>query len=316
MLDLRRLRVFREVATRRSFSDAALALDYTQSSVSQHVTNLERELGVTLLDRGARPVRVTEAGELVLRHADDLLGRAAAVERELAGLAGGETGTLRLGGFYTAWATFLPTAVAAYSRTHPRVQLDLRQLEPEPAVRALRSGQLDLALVYHYGEIPDGDGIAWTHLLDDAYAVALPAGHPLAAAEAVALADLARERWVSPPPEAPYTRVLRALCRDEGGFDPHVAYETGDVAMAQPLVAAGLAVALLPDLALRPRHAGVAVRPLAGAPAARAVDVGRIAGRRIPTAGPMLDALREVGEKWRRGESNPQLRRAKAPCSH
>jgi DNA-binding transcriptional LysR family regulator len=294
MLDLRRLRVFREVATRRSFSDAALALDYTQSSVSQHVTNLERELGVTLLDRGARPARVTEAGAVVLRHADDLLGRAAAVERELAGLAGGETGTLRLGGFYTAWATFLPAAVAAYSRAHPRVQLDLRQLQPEPAVRALRSGDLDLALVYHYGETPGGEGIAWTHLLDDPYAVALPAGHPLAAEEAVALADLARERWVSPPADTQYTRILRALCREEGGFDPHVAYETGDVAMAQPLVAAGLAVALLPDLALRPHHAGVAVRPLAGAPTPRAVEVGRIAGRRVPTADAMLAALREA----------------------
>ena len=130
MIDLRRLHVFRAVATQRSFSAAASALNYTQSSVSQHVTNLERELGVTLLDRGARPVRLTDAGEIVLDHAEDLLGRAATIERELAGLAGGEAGTLRLGGFFTAWATFMPAAVAAYSRDRPRVQLDLRQLEP------------------------------------------------------------------------------------------------------------------------------------------------------------------------------------------
>src|SRR4051794_28340650 len=150
MIDLRRLDVFRAVAEHRSFSAAAAALNYTQSSVSQHVTNLERQLGVSLLDRSARPVAVTDAGELVLRHAEDLLGRAATIERDLAGLAQGESGLLRLGGFYTAWATFMPAAVAAYSRDRPRVQLELRQLEPAPARRTLRAGDLDLAVVYRF----------------------------------------------------------------------------------------------------------------------------------------------------------------------
>src|SRR3954464_3597947 len=108
MMDLRRLDVFRAVAEHRSFSAAAAALNYTQSSVSQHVTNLERELGTTLLDRGARPVRLTEAGETVLRHAEDLLSRAASIERDLAGLTGGESGTLRLAGGYAGSATVLP----------------------------------------------------------------------------------------------------------------------------------------------------------------------------------------------------------------
>src|SRR3954447_930042 len=132
MLDLRRLHVFHAVATHRSFSAAATALDYTQSSVSQHVTNLERELGVRLIDRSARPVEPTEAGELVLRHAEDLLGRATSIERERAALRHGERGTLRVGVFYAAWATFMPEAVAAFSRARPRVQLELRQLEPGP----------------------------------------------------------------------------------------------------------------------------------------------------------------------------------------
>src|SRR3954452_1226790 len=99
MIDLRRLDVFRAVAAHRSFSAAAAALNYTQSSVSQHVTNLERQLGVTLLDRGARPVAVTEAGELARRPAENLLARASSIEHELAGLAQGEAGHLRLGGF-------------------------------------------------------------------------------------------------------------------------------------------------------------------------------------------------------------------------
>src|SRR4051812_40580719 len=120
MIDLRRLEVFRAVAQQRSFSAAAAALNYTQSSVSQHVTNLERQLGVTLLDRTARPVAPTAAGNVVLRHAEELLGRASSIERELGALAGGETGHLRLGGFFTAWATFIPAAVASVRRRAPR----------------------------------------------------------------------------------------------------------------------------------------------------------------------------------------------------
>src|SRR3954449_8311935 len=295
MMDLRRLDVFRAVAAHRSFSAAALALNYTQSSVSQHVTNLERELGVSLLDRSARPVALTQAGELVLRHAEDLLGRAASIERDLAGLAQGETGQLRLGGFYTAWATFMPAAVAAYSRERPRVQLELRQLEPEPAIRRLRAGELDLAVVYRFIGVPDDlddDRLERTHLADDPLSVALPAGHPLAERDEIALADLADERWVSPPPDAPYSRLLRQLCREHGGFEPDVGFETADIAMAQPLVAAGLAVAMLPDLGMRPRHEGVMVRPLASVPPARAVAVARLAGRPPPTAEPMIEALR------------------------
>jgi DNA-binding transcriptional LysR family regulator len=292
MLDLRRLQIFREVAARRSFSAAALALDYTQSSVSQQITVLENELGVTLLDRGVRPVRMTEAGEAVLRHAEELLGRATAVERELAGLTGGDVGVLRVAGFFTAWATFMPDAVADYSRAYPRVALELHQLEPDPAIRGLRAGDLDLIVTYRFGERePDDTGIEWIHLLDDPHAVALPRAHRLAGRKAVALRDLAGEKWVSPPPDTPYMQDFRRRCRDEGGFDPDVAYETPDVAMAQPLVAAGLAVALLPALGLRPRHAGVVSKRLRSGTSARAVDIGRIAGRRTPTAGPMVEAL-------------------------
>src|SRR4051795_11851887 len=295
MMDLRRLDVFRAVAEHRSFSAAAATLNYTQSSVSQHVTNLERELGVTLLDRSARPVAVTQAGELVLRHAEDLLGRASSIERDLAGLAQGEAGLLRLGGFYTAWATFMPAAVAAYSHERPRVQLELRQLEPEPAVRRVRAGDLDLAVVYRFLGVPDhlaDERVEWLHLADDPLSVALPSDHPLTSRDEVALADLADERWVSPPPDTSYSRLLRRLCQDHGGFEPDVGFETADIAMAQPLVASGLAVAMLPDLGMRPRHEGVVVRPLASVPPARAVAVARLAGRRNPTAEPMIEALR------------------------
>jgi DNA-binding transcriptional LysR family regulator len=300
MLDLRRLRVFREVAARRSFSGAALALDYTQSSVSQQVTALERELGVTLLDRAQRPVRPTHAGEVVLRRAEELLGQAGAIVEELAALTGGQTGTLRAGGFSTAWKTFLPEAVAAFSRAHPRVQLELDQLEPDAALRAVRAGDLDLAVVYRFPEPTErgqDDGLEWTHLLDDPYALVLPTGHPLARRRRVGLADLAEEHWVSPPASVPYSRSLRELCQREGGFTPTVTYETRDISMAQPLVAAGLAVGLLPALSLAQRHPGVTVRSLPSAPLARSVSIVRLAGRRTPAAAPMIAELRSAAAR-------------------
>jgi DNA-binding transcriptional LysR family regulator len=286
-----RLRVFREVARHRSFSAAAAALNYTQSSVSQQVTNLERELRTTLFDRTSRPVELTPAGEIVLRHAEELLGRAAAIQRELDAIGAGEAGTLRLGGFYTAWTSFLPRAVASYSRAHPQVHLDLRQLEPEPALRALRAGELDLAVTYRYE--PVADELERIELFDDPFVVALPAAHRLAGRRSVRFADLARERWVSPPPDTPHTRLLVRLCREQG-FEPDVAFETIDVATAQPLVAADLAISVLPLLAASPVLDGVVIRPLAGKTPARTLDVVRVPGRQIPVVPAMVDAIRDA----------------------
>jgi len=225
----------------------------------------------------------------VLAHADALLAQADAVERELAALTKGESGTLRMGGFFTAWATFLPTGVAAFSRAHPG-GVELHQLEPAPAIRGVRAGELDLAVVYGFGS-PDEAALEWTHLLDDPYAVALPSRHRLAARREVTLADLAGERWVSPPSDTPYTQVLRRLCREHGDFEPDVAYETGDIAMAQPIVAAGLAVALLPALGLVPTHAGVTVRGLRSTPAARSVWTVEPPNRRARVTSAMNEAL-------------------------
>jgi len=295
MLSLNRLRTFKEVIDRRSFSAAAEALGYTQSSVSQQVSVLERDLGATLVDRTARPIRPTPAGSVVLSHADVLVGQALAVERELAALTRGEAGVLRIGGFFTAWATFLPKAVAAFSAAHPGPQLELQQLETEPALRALRAGELDVAVAYRLEQpLTGAERFRWTHLLDDPYAVALPAAHRLAGASSIRLAELAAERWVSPPPGENYADLLRRLCETHGGFTPAIAFQTEDVAMAQPLVAAGIAVALLPRLGLAPLHAGVIVRSLAEVPPARSIWAIEPAHRRTPGAATFVRALREA----------------------
>lgn len=294
MLDLRRLAIFREVAARRSFSGAALALSYTQSTVSQAVAELERDLGVTLLDRGSRPVRPTHAGELVLAHAGTLLGQARAIEDDLAALGSGDAGRLRLGAFLTAWTTFVPGAVAAFAAARPRVELEVEQVEPAAAMRRLRGGELDVAVTYRFdGPADDAEPdarFAAQHLRDDPYALVLPARHALARRRRLALSDLAGERWVLPPPSTPFTQTLLGLCR-EHGFTPVTAYETAEVAMAQPLVAAGLVVSVLPRLNLDRPHPGVVVRELPGGGLERSVWAVRLASRRVPAAQAMIGAL-------------------------
>src|SRR5437868_14588564 len=134
MLDVKRLRVLREVATQGSFSSAAEALDYTQSAVSQQIATLEREAGTVLVDRSARGVRLTEAGEALVRHADAILARLAEAESELEAIAGLRGGRLRLAAFESGASTLMPLAIAAFSQRHPAVEPSMTLAEPEEAV--------------------------------------------------------------------------------------------------------------------------------------------------------------------------------------
>jgi DNA-binding transcriptional LysR family regulator len=304
MLDLQRLRIFQAVAQRRSFSAAAMELSYRQSSVSEAVATLERELGVTLLDRSSRPVGLTPAGEVVLAHAEALLGQADAVESDLVALTRGDAGRLRLAGFYTAWSTFLPDAIADFVRSRPRVRLELEQLDPPAALRRLRAGELDLAVIYRFevgdpADDPDSR-LTSTHLAHDPYALAVPANSRLASKGRLTVGDLAGASWCTAPPGSSATVLLQKFCREHGGFEPKLEYPTEDVAMAQPLIAAGLAVALLPSLNLARPHPGVTVRELADVPPGRDVWCVGPASRRLPAALPMVEALARAAPRFQR----------------
>jgi len=309
MLDLQRLRIFQAVANRRSFSAAALELSYTQSSVSEAVAALERELGVTLLDRSSRPVGLTPAGDVVLGHAEALLGQADAIESDLGALTSGDMGRVRLAGFYTAWATFLPDAIAEFARSRSGVRLELEQLDPPEALRRLRTGELDLAVIYRFEPGDPADDrdsrLISTHLVHDPYALALPADGPLARKRRLEVEDLAKASWCTAPPGSSATRLLQRFCQDHGGFDPKLDYPTDDVAMAQPLIAAGLAVALLPWLNLARPHPGVAVRDLPHTPPGRDVWCVRPASRRLPAALPLVEALARAAARFRHSRRRP-----------
>src|ERR671925_1860068 len=158
MYDLRRLRAFHAVAERGSFSAAALELGYAQSVVSHHVAALEQEFGLTLVNRGTRPVSITDAGARLLRHAEAVLGHVTAAEDELRAIVGLEGGTLRVGAFLSACNSFVPPALARFEAAHPGVEILLEQVEEPDALRGLRSGHLDVAVVWREWQPPHGRG--------------------------------------------------------------------------------------------------------------------------------------------------------------
>jgi DNA-binding transcriptional LysR family regulator len=295
MHDLRRLRAFHAVAERRSFSEAALALGYAQSVVSHHVAALEQEFGLTLVDRARRPVGLTEAGERLREHAATLLGNVATAEEEMRGLAGLMTGTVRVGAFLTACTSFVPQALAAFETAHPEVTIQLEQLEPEPALRRLRAGDLDVAVVWEVPDDPESreePGLERAFLADDPYRIVLPAGHRLARRRRVSFSDLAGERFIAPPVEvAPGYRAMLDRLGGEGGFTPEIGYLVRDVTVGRAIVAEGLCVAFITDLVVEEPRPDVVVRALHDVDLARSVYATWLRGRRVPAIPAMVRAL-------------------------
>jgi DNA-binding transcriptional LysR family regulator len=301
MYDLRRLRAFHEVAERRSFSAAALELGYAQSVVSHHVAALEAEFGLTLVDRSTRPVGLTPAGDRLHRHAIAVLGSVTEAEDDLRALAGLQTGTLRLGAFLTALTSFVPPALAHFKAEAPRVEVQVEQLETRDALRRLRAGDLDLAVVYFNWPTvthPDAErGVSWRHLGDDPYRLVLSSEHHLARANRIRIEDLEHERFNSPSlagQGAQYHEMLVELC-DEGGFAPDVGYTVSDITVGRALVTAGLCIGIMPELTIPRPRPDVAVRPLPGTRQAhRAIFAAWLPNRRVPAVAPMLRQLKEA----------------------
>src|SRR4051812_964656 len=179
MLDVRRMRVLREVAVRGSFSAAAEALSFTQSAISQQIAALEREAGCTLVQRNARGVRLTEAGEALVRHAEAVLARLAEAEAELEAIAGLRGGRVRVASFESGGATLMPMAIALFREQYPEIELSMAMGEPEETEPQLKTGDVDLVIGFG-ARLEADDGIERHLLLEDPLLLVLPRDHPLA----------------------------------------------------------------------------------------------------------------------------------------
>ena len=301
MLDVRRMKVLREVAACGSFSAAAESLSFTQSAISQQVAALERETGTKLVERGPRGIRLTQAGEVLVKHADAVLARLSCAEEELQALAGLRGGRLALSTFQSAGATLVPRAVAAFHQRYPDVELALTQAEPAEATQLLRAGDLDLAIVYDFDGIPGGleEGLDAVHLIDDRYDLLLARDHPLADKARVRMADLADERWVNSTQGCGCRQAVVQACA-QAGFEPKVAFETDEILSVQALVANGMGVTLMPQLALTAVHPGVAVRPVGREAPIRHIYAARMRDAyRSPATQAMLQLLVDMAEEFR-----------------
>lgn len=255
MLDVTRLRVLLAVARHGSVTAAAGALHYAQPSVSHHLSRLEAETGARLVQRVGRGVRLTPAGLLLAERAEEILGRLDAAEAELASLSGLSAGRVRLAAFPSALGSFVPVAAARFAAAHPGVALSLVEAEPSEALRLLKAGEVDLAVVFDYGPSAD-DGVRLTPLFDE------PLHLVTAPGDTRDLPGLAGARWIAGCERCRTSLVRRCAA---AGFTPDIAFTTDDYVAVQALVAAGLGVTILPDLALRAhRSAGVRTVPLPG----------------------------------------------------
>jgi len=294
MLDVRRMRVLREVAVRGSFSAAAEALSFTQSAVSQQIAALEREAGTTLVQRSARGVRLTEAGEAVVRHAEAIMARLAEAEAELEAIAGLRGGRLRMASFESAGSTLMPLAIAAFRSKHPAVELSMSLSEPEDCIPQLRSGDIDLALVFESAIVDTSDGIERVHLLEDPMYLALPPDHPLAHRRRLRLADLAGEPWVAGAADCECNRLISHACA-AAGYQPRIVFETDDYSAMQGFVAAGVGVSLIAELGLTTIRDDIVVRDLGRDTPVRQIFAATLSeGYRAPATHAMVEILQEV----------------------
>jgi DNA-binding transcriptional LysR family regulator len=294
MLDVRRMQVLRAVVTSGSVTAAATNLGYTPSAVSQQIAVLERQAGLPLLERVGRGVRPTAAGRLLTEHAAIIGQHVAEAETALADLRAGRTGRLAIRYFATAGAALVPPALAKLRADHPRVQVDLRLINPADPLAEVVKGDADLAIMVPGREEP-ADGIRLVHLLDDPYHAVLPKGHPLAAKRVLDLAEMAEEPWVNNELSAgPCLDRMLAACAS-AGFNPNFVVQSDDYATAQGFVAAGLGVTLIPSLGLGQRHPAVAVRRVRNPVPVRSIYAAvRETSLAQPALAGLLDALRDA----------------------
>jgi DNA-binding transcriptional LysR family regulator len=292
MIEARHLRVLRAVARTGSFSAAARELGCTQPAVSQQMKALEATAGTVLLVRGAREMRLTEAGEALARHAAGILAGLTAAEEEVAAIAGLRAGRVRLASFPSGSSTLVPSAVADMRARHPDIRVSLVEAEPPRSVEMLRAGECDITLAFRYVDLPTPAEESWSDLvvrplLSDRLVGLVPDGHRLAPKPAgparsaesekppappgstapavpaadgaggapgpggadrpVPFAELAAEQWIAGCPRC--RRHLVEVC-ERAGFTPRIDFATDDYPAVVGLVAAGLGVAVLPELAL------------------------------------------------------------------
>ncbi|GGS32617.1 LysR family transcriptional regulator [Streptomyces griseoviridis] len=294
MIEARRLHILRAVADHGTVTAAAAALYLTPSAVSQQLAALEQETGHRLVERGAKGVRLTPAGEILLGHTNAVLAQLERAEAELAAYASGEAGTVTVAAFATGIALVVAPAVARLAGTAPGIRVRVRDAEGDASLPMLLDRQVEVAVAVEYRGAPPADDPRLTHvpLYAEPFDAVVPAGHRLCDATEVPLAELAKDAWIGPYPGNPCHDVVMLAC-ENAGFQPRPEHSSDDFRAVVALASAGAGVALVPRTALRGTDlTGVVVRPVDGpAPTRRVFAAVRRGGEGHPLIRPVLDAL-------------------------
>jgi DNA-binding transcriptional LysR family regulator len=296
MLDVRRLRLLRELHARGTIAAVADALSYTPSAVSQQLAALERQTGVKLLEKAGRGVRLTDPARQLIGHADAVIARLQEAEADLAAAAGEARGRIRVAGFQTAVGALIAPAVTPLAQRHPNLRMEVHELEAEAALPLLRAGDLDVVIAEEYEHAPRARDTAIERigLCEDRMRVVLPPSHPAAGKGSVRLSDLRDDVWATAREDTAFAEMLVRVCRAQGGFDPDIRHRANDIRLLIQLAAAGLAVALAPGLGSPEAEPGVAVRDLQESGLTRHIFAAVRAGSTgHPSVAAVIDALGE-----------------------
>lgn len=294
-LDVQTLRIVRAIADTGSITGAAGTLGFSQPAISQHLRRLESRLGVAIVERVGRGIRLTEAGRVLARHAPAVTLAVDAAAEELAQLRGLRTGVVRLVAFPSASPVVVPRLIAALAASHPGLSLTYLEAEPPEAVEAVREDRADIALTFSYpGDRDDphrssARGLSVRSAGRDDLMLVLPAGH----AAVRDVGELSDETWIAGCPRC--RGHLLELC-GRAGFTPHIGYETDNYVAVEGLVAQGIGVATLPRMALEsfPLLPGIVTAPLPPAEARRLHVVTAQGAERVPSLAAALEALQQV----------------------
>lgn len=300
-LDVQSLRIVRAIGDTGSITGAAAALGYSQPAISQHLRRLETRLGVAVVERVGRGVRLTEAGRVLARHAGAVMLAFEAAGEELAQLQGLRTGVVRLVAFPSTSPVVVPRVIAALAASHPGLTLTYVEAEPPEAVEAIREDRADIALTFSYpGDRSDPHGSSARGLSvrsagSDELMLVLPVGHAALADRRapVDIAALADETWIAGCPRC--RGHLLELC-GRAGFEPRIGFETDNAVAVEGLVAQGIGVATLPRMAIDsfPPLPGIVATPL---PAAEARSLHVVTARdaeRVPSLRAALATIAQV----------------------
>ncbi|WP_368497862.1 LysR family transcriptional regulator [Herbiconiux sp. A18JL235] len=316
-LDSQTLRVVAAIAEFGSITRAASVLGFSQPAVSQHLKRVESRLGMPLVTRSGRGIRLTEAGGVVARHAAVVLAALDSAASELSDLSGLRSGRVRLTAFPSASSTIVPQLIGTMAAEHAGVQFSYLEAEPPEAVASVRDGHTDLAVAFHYPADRDDpfldsvETLVVHELARDEILVLVPDGHPALDADPgtsvdhgtpVDLARLRQESWIAGCPRC-RAHLIGSCARS--GFSPTVSVETDNAVAVMSMVAAGLGVALLPALALAasPLPAGIVARPTSGGDHRMIVAVTRPGADHVPAVGEALRLLRAHPSTTARGSA-------------